>query len=144
MKYQSMYLQLNIVFYDLIFPSSDDHCGEQDIIIDEGSSFTLTSFYYDLDNTYGIQFGCKHVVSVPDGHQILVHVVDVSELVLPWDVLLLDREVSFGEDEYISDGNTLEIVYRLQTGARGLVLSLSDYVPPGRCTGAGNNDTSTI
>ncbi len=116
-----------------VVPFSDDHCGEQDIFIDDGSSFNLTSFYYNLNNTYGIQFGCKHVARVPDGHQVLVDFVDITELESPWDVLLLDRQVYNGEDEYVSDGNTLEIVYRLQTGARGLVLSLSDYVPPGRC-----------
>ncbi len=117
----------------MIFPSSDDHCGEQDIFIDDGSSFNLTSFYYNLNNIYGVQFGCKHVVSVPDGHKVLVDFVDVTELIFPWDIILLDRVVHIGEDEYISDSNTLEIVYRLLTRSRGFVLSLSAYVTPGRC-----------
>ncbi|XP_072043139.1 uncharacterized protein [Amphiura filiformis] len=105
-----------------------DHCDAKDINIKDGSSYNLTSFYYNIGNVYGIQFGCKHIVTVPEGHHVRVEFIDV-DLKLQYDALILDKQVYNNEDEFISDDNILEIVYRISTQANGFDLVLHDYIP---------------
>ncbi|XP_072043140.1 uncharacterized protein [Amphiura filiformis] len=105
-----------------------DHCGTEDIYIEDGSSYNLTSFYYTISNVYGVQFGCKHIVTVPKGHRVRVDFIDV-DMIFPFDTLILNKQVYNNEDEFISDDNILEIVYRTTTQVRGVDLVLNDYVP---------------
>ncbi|XP_072044536.1 uncharacterized protein [Amphiura filiformis] len=107
-----------------------DHCGTDDIYIEDGFSYKLTSFYYNFPNVYGVQFGCKHTVTVPEGHRVRVDFIDV-DMIFPVDTLILDKQVYNNEDEFISDDNILEIVYRTTTQAKGFDLVLYDYDPMG-------------
>ena len=100
----------------------------------DSSSINMTSFYYNIGgNKYGAQYSCKYIVTAPKGHNVRVDFNDVS-LAFPWDTLILNKEVYDGWASYVSDDNTLEIVYRTVgfTGYNGYEFVLSDFAEPGR------------
>ncbi|XP_072043166.1 uncharacterized protein [Amphiura filiformis] len=107
--------------------TADDFCGPQNIDLEEGSFYNLTSFHYFIPNTYNIPYSCKYSVSVPDDHKVRVQFLEVA-LFFPSETLLCDNNVYSGQ-EYISEDNNLEIMFHIQ-GFGKFILALSDYVEP--------------
>ncbi|XP_072044386.1 fibropellin-3-like [Amphiura filiformis] len=104
-------------------------CTPDDIYLEDGSSYNLTSFYYNfIGDVYGLRHGCRVTVTVPRGHQVRVDFMDVN-LSQPWEILSFDKQVYDNFDEYISDDNSLEIIYYTQTPWASWSLVLYDYIP---------------
>ncbi|XP_072043144.1 uncharacterized protein [Amphiura filiformis] len=104
-------------------------CAPEDIYLEDGSSYNLTSFYYKfIGDVYGLRHGCRVTVSVPRGHQVRVDFIDIN-VFQPWEILSFDKQVYDNFDEYISDDNSLEIIYFTQTPMASWSLVLYDYTP---------------
>ncbi|XP_072043143.1 uncharacterized protein [Amphiura filiformis] len=106
-------------------------CAPEDIYLEEGSSYNLTSFYYKfIGDVYGLRLGCRVTVTAPEGHQVRVEFNDVN-LTQPWELMSFDKQLYDNFDEYISDDNSLEIIYYTQTPWASWRLVLYDYIPKG-------------
>ncbi|XP_072051612.1 uncharacterized protein [Amphiura filiformis] len=107
---------------------ADDFCGPQEIDLEEGYSYNLTSFHYFIPNTYNTPYGCKYSVSVPNDHNVRVHFVEVA-LSSPFETIFFDNNVYSGSQEYISEDNNLEIWSYIHGFGR-FSLVLMDYMEP--------------
>ncbi|XP_072022844.1 uncharacterized protein, partial [Amphiura filiformis] len=118
---------------------AESYCGPDDeIVLEEDSSYNLMSFHYKKGNVLNIPYRCKYTVQAPPGHQVGVKFnhLGVVRTFTEQDVLLLDSKAYTGfqvpKQDYISDDNTLEIIFRTQgfQTTTGYDLVLYDYVKP--------------
>ena len=96
-------------------------CGDTNIILNDNSSWNLTSVNYPGLNPYQPVYTCNWLVSVPTGRQVHVEFLDVQVFPL-FDIFSLNGKIFLEtpSEDYISDAEQLEIVY----GTYGTAISL--------------------